>query len=75
VNSSSTPTRYVTTAPETYWLNPLQQTTEEIFRAGFVIERLIEPQPTPEAQTKDPDDYALLQRAPGFIAMRLIPHP
>lgn len=58
-----------------YWLNPLQQTTEEIFRAGFVIERLIEPQPTAEAQAKDPDDYELLQSAPGFMAMRLIPHP
>jgi ubiquinone/menaquinone biosynthesis C-methylase UbiE len=58
-----------------YWLNPLQQTADEIFRAGFVIERLIEPLPTSEAQAKDPDDYELLQTAPGFIAMRLISHP
>ncbi|MDQ1462830.1 MAG: hypothetical protein QOI08_4314, partial [Actinomycetota bacterium] len=58
-----------------YWLNPLQQTTDEIFRAGFVIERLIEPRPTAEAQNRNPNDYEMLRTAPGFIAMRLIPHP
>jgi ubiquinone/menaquinone biosynthesis C-methylase UbiE len=58
-----------------YWLAPLHQTCEEAFRAGFLIERLIEPQPTPEAARINPHDYELLQQAPGFLAMRLVPSP
>ena len=58
-----------------YWLSPLQQTCDEAFRAGFLIERLIEPQPTPEAAGIKPDDYELLQQVPGFLAMRLVPRP
>ena len=37
-----------------YWLAPLQTTCEEIFRAGFLIERLLEPRPVPEAAAIDP---------------------
>lgn len=56
-----------------YWLSPLQETCDEIYRAGFAIERLVEPQPTAEARAVNPDDYELLQRAPGFLALRLVP--
>jgi ubiquinone/menaquinone biosynthesis C-methylase UbiE len=58
-----------------YWLTPLQQTCEEVFRAGFLIERLIEPQPAREAARLNPAEYELLQQAPGFLAMRLVPRP
>jgi hypothetical protein len=37
-----------------YWLAPLQVTCEEIYQAGFLIERLLEPRPTPEAAAIDP---------------------
>lgn len=57
-----------------YWLAPLERTCEEIFAAGFLIERLLEPRPVPEAQAIDPDEYARLTREPrGFIAFRLRP--
>jgi len=59
-----------------YWLEPLQATCDAIFRAGFLIERLVEPRPAPEAEALDPAEYDLLAREPrGFIAFRLIPRP
>jgi ubiquinone/menaquinone biosynthesis C-methylase UbiE len=57
-----------------YWLAPLQATCEEIFQAGFLIERLLEPRPQPEAAALDPEEYERLAREPrGFIAMKLVP--
>jgi SAM-dependent methyltransferase len=59
-----------------YWLAPLQATCEEIYQAGFLIERLLEPQPTPEAAAINPAHYEQLTREPtGFMAFRLIPRP
>jgi SAM-dependent methyltransferase len=59
-----------------YWLAPLETTCEEIFAAGFVIERLLEPRPVPEAAAIDPQEYQLLAREPrGFITFRLRPRP
>jgi hypothetical protein len=55
-----------------YWLAPLERTCEEIFVAGFLIERLVEPRPVPEAAAIDPGKYERLVREPrGFIAFRL----
>jgi SAM-dependent methyltransferase len=57
-----------------YWLAPLEKTCEEIFAAGFVIERLLEPRPVPEAAALDPEEYERLAREPrGFMAFRLRP--
>ncbi len=57
-----------------YWLAPLETTCEEIFAAGFVIERLLEPRPVPEAAGIDPEEYERLGREPrGFMAFRLRP--
>jgi hypothetical protein len=57
-----------------YWLAPLERTCEEIFAAGFLIERLVEPRPVPEAAAIDPAEYERLAREPrGFIACRLRP--
>jgi SAM-dependent methyltransferase len=59
-----------------YWLMPLEVICDEIFRAGFYIERLVEPRPVSHAAEVDPDDYAELSREPrGFIAFRLVPRP
>lgn len=56
-----------------YWLAPLEQTCEELHEAGFLIERLLEPRPLPEAQTRNPEDYELLHREPrGFLAIRAL---
>jgi SAM-dependent methyltransferase len=57
-----------------HWLAPLEVTCEEIHAAGFVIERLIEPRPVPEAAAIDPERYEELCREPtGFLAFRLRP--
>jgi len=59
-----------------YWLAPLQVTCEEIFEAGFLIERLVEPRPSPEAAAVDPARYEKVTREPrGFIAFRLVARP
>jgi SAM-dependent methyltransferase len=56
-----------------YWLAPLEVTCEEIAAAGFLIERLREPRPAPEAAAIDPEEYERLSREPGFLAFRLRP--
>lgn len=57
-----------------YWLAPLEVTCEEIAAAGFVIERLVEPRPAPEAAGIDPEEHERLCREPvGFLAFRLRP--
>jgi SAM-dependent methyltransferase len=57
-----------------YWLSPLQATCAEFFQAGFLIERLTEPRPLPEASAADPERYRKCSRTPyGFIAFRLLP--
>jgi SAM-dependent methyltransferase len=59
-----------------YWLTPLEQTCEELRAAGFLIERLLEPRPSPQAAEIDPDRYARLCSEPsGFMAIRAIPDP
>ncbi|UXA18085.1 class I SAM-dependent methyltransferase [Mycobacterium sp. SMC-4] len=59
-----------------YWLTPLEQTCDELYRAGFLIERLLEPRPDPEAAVIDQDKYDRLHREPtGFLAIRAIPDP
>ncbi len=57
-----------------YWIGPLQQTFEELYQAGFLIERLLEPTPVPEAAVIDPDAYRRLTEEPtGFLAIRAVP--
>jgi SAM-dependent methyltransferase len=56
-----------------YWLAPLQQTCEELFAAGFLIERIWEPRPVPAAEATDPTTYARLNREPSFLAIRAVP--
>jgi len=59
-----------------YWLVPLERTCEELHQAGFLIERLLEPRPRPEAADVAREDYELLAREPrGFIAIRAVPDP
>jgi SAM-dependent methyltransferase len=59
-----------------YWLTPLERTCEELHQAGFLIERLLEPRPRPEAADLDRDSYERLAREPvGFLAIRAVPDP
>lgn len=56
-----------------YWIGPLERTTEELYEAGFLIERLREPHPVPHAQALRPEAYAELVTEPrGFLTIRAL---
>lgn len=55
----------------TFWRRPLTAMTEDIAVAGFVIERLVEPEPTPAVTAGDPDAEGLLRTQPQFLFFRL----
>jgi SAM-dependent methyltransferase len=53
------------------WRLPLTVLCQEFADAGFVIERLLEPQPDPSTRSYDPDAYDDLAASPGFVVFRL----
>jgi ubiquinone/menaquinone biosynthesis C-methylase UbiE len=55
----------------TFWRRPLTAITEAIASAGFVIERLVEPEPIPDLKEKEPVAYKTLRTAPAFLFFRL----
>ncbi len=55
----------------TFWRRPLQAMTEAISSAGFLIERVVEPQPLPEFADPDPVAYERLRTRPTFLFFRL----
>ncbi len=57
----------------TFWRRPLTAMTEAIASAGFVIERLIEPKPSPELRDRDQEAYELLCTKPQFLLFGLRP--
>jgi hypothetical protein len=40
---------------------------------GFIIERLVEPEPSPELAERDPETYQLIRTEPRFLFFRLMP--
>jgi SAM-dependent methyltransferase len=58
-----------------FWRQPLTETCAEFYEAGFVIERLVEPRPVAAMAEQYPEDYAKLEREPGFIMFRLVKQP
>ncbi len=55
-----------------YWREPLSSLTDAAYRAGFLIERLVEPLPVESMRNRWPSDYDKLVREPGFLALRLV---
>lgn len=53
-----------------FYRRPLQAMLNPLADAGFALERVIEPQPTPEFKAADPEDYEKLARQPVFICIR-----
>ena len=49
---------------------PLGAMIGPLLDAGFALDRLVEPRPTPAFAREDPADYAKLMRRPGFICFR-----
>jgi|HubBroStandDraft_1064217.scaffolds.fasta_scaffold51390_5 SAM-dependent methyltransferase len=54
-----------------YWRQPLGDICAEIADAGFLIERLVEPLPSPGMALQDPEQFEKLSVRPGFIVLRL----
>ncbi|GAB3702139.1 class I SAM-dependent methyltransferase [Corynebacterium nasicanis] len=54
---------------------PLSTLVDEFGRAGFVVEKLVEPRPTPAMEEKYPAAHEKLSRVPAFIAFQLMKHP
>ncbi|MBI5671577.1 MAG: class I SAM-dependent methyltransferase [Chloroflexi bacterium] len=53
---------------------PLQELINPMLAAGFILDRLLEPQPVPAFQQADPERYDRLMRQPGFICVRAYKH-
>jgi SAM-dependent methyltransferase len=54
-----------------FWREPLSSLCAAATGAGFVIERLDEPRPAPGMRDRHPEDFATLEREPGFLVLRL----
>ena len=55
-----------------YWREPLTSLCDAVHRAGFVIERLVEPLPSESMRDRWPEDFDKLHREPGFLNLRLL---
>lgn len=53
-----------------FWRIPMGVLLDEILGAGFVLERLVEPVPPPDAVTVSPRMHRRLLLEPGFVALR-----
>jgi SAM-dependent methyltransferase len=53
--------------PMRFWRRPLHEVTDALTDAGFVIERLAEPQPLPETAERFPREHRLLATRPRFL--------
>ncbi|MCM3887161.1 class I SAM-dependent methyltransferase [Frankia sp. R82] len=55
-----------------YQRMPLETFLHELLTAGFTLERLLEPRPTPRLRDIDETAYDKLHQAPCFLAVRLL---
>ena len=55
-----------------FWREPLTALCAAIARAGFLIERLVEPLPAESMRERWPNQWEKLQREPGFLVLRLL---
>jgi ubiquinone/menaquinone biosynthesis C-methylase UbiE len=56
----------------TRWRRPLTAMTAAIAAAGFLIDRLVEPEPAPELREQDPEADARFRTHPAFLFFRLV---
>lgn len=57
----------------TFWRRPLTAMTHAIAASGFVIEQLVEPEPSRKLYARSPRDYSILATKPRFLFFRLRP--
>lgn len=53
-----------------FWRRPLTRIVDDLGATGFVVERLVEPQPQPAMATADPERHARLMTQPWFLLIR-----
>jgi SAM-dependent methyltransferase len=53
-----------------FYRRPLNQIINPVLEAGFTIEKLLEPMPTEQFKSADPEGYAKLTRRPQFLFIR-----
>ena len=51
---------------------PLSAAINPLLEAGFILDKIIEPLPTPEFALKDPEGYEELIHNPGFLCLRAV---
>ena len=49
---------------------PLSEVINPLIAAGFLLDKIVEPQPLPEFKDREPADYDRLMKQPGFICIR-----
>jgi SAM-dependent methyltransferase len=54
-----------------FWRRPLSAVVDAFADAGFLVERIAEPQPSPEALERFPAELAVVVGVPNFIVYRL----
>ena len=59
--------------PVTFWRRPITAMADAIAAAGFVIERLLEPEPVPALRQRDAEAFDVLSTKPRFLFFRLRP--
>jgi hypothetical protein len=55
-----------------YWRQPLSSSCTEFFEAGFLIERIVEPQPGHDMAALFPATHEKLSKHPSFIMFKLL---
>lgn len=55
-----------------FYHHTLHELTENLYRAGFLIERIQEPMPTPEMEKADPNMYHNITKQPWFLFVKAI---
>lgn len=53
-----------------FYHHTLHELADSLYKAGFVIERLLEPQPLPELKAADPKIYENILKKPWFLFVR-----
>ncbi len=51
---------------------PISAVIDPLIAAGFRLERILEPRPTPEFKVSEPEEYEARMRSPGFMCVRAI---
>lgn len=55
-----------------FWRRPLSAVVDAFADAGFVLDRLVEPQPSPASVQRFPEDLAEVVGIPSFIVYRIL---